>query len=62
MSRQEQAQWIAAAYRIANRKSWIKGVGWYKLLDEARDNGMTTGLLDAAGNAKPAYFAYRRAR
>jgi hypothetical protein len=62
VSREEQAKWIRAAYRIADRKSWIKGVGWYKLLDEPDSNGMTTGLLDANGLAKPAYYAYKRAR
>ena len=62
VSREEQAKWLAAAYRIAHRNRWIKGVGWYKLLDENRENGMTSGLLDPVGNPKPAYFAYRRAR
>jgi hypothetical protein len=63
VSRKAQARWITAAYRIARRHSYIAGLGWYSLLDEADPReGLTGGLLDATGAPKPAFDAYRRAR
>lgn len=62
VSRSQQASWLTAAYRIGQRKPWIAGVGWYTLLDDPGPDGLTAGLLDAEGNAKAAYFAYRRLR
>jgi hypothetical protein len=62
VSRRRQARWLTAAYRIANRTPYVAGLGWFKLLDEPFENGLTTGLLTARGNRKPAYHAYRRAR
>jgi hypothetical protein len=58
-----QARWLSAAFRIAHRQRYVAGLGWYTLLDEPSAPGsLTSGLLDAAGKPKPAYFAYRRAR
>ena len=62
VSRRAQAAWLRAAYRIAHRTPWIAGVGWYKLTDDPGERGITTGLLDTRGKAKPAYYAYKRAR
>ncbi len=62
VSRDEQARWLTASYRIAHRRRDIAGLGWYKLLDEARPNGLTTGLMTSSGERKPAYYAYKRAR
>lgn len=63
VSRQAQARWLTAAYRIAGRERYVAGLGWYSLLDEAGDprNGLTTGLLTADGTPKPALAAYQRA-
>jgi hypothetical protein len=63
VSRKAQARWVTAAYRLARRNSYVAGLGWYSLLDEAGDSdGLTGGLLDAGGTPKPAFAAYRRAR
>jgi hypothetical protein len=59
VDRPAQARWLRAAYRIADRKDWIAGLGWWKLQDEY-DPGTTCGLLDANGERKPAYGAYKR--
>lgn len=63
VSEREQARWLSAAYRIADRHRYIAGLGWYTLLDEVDpQQGLTSGLLDATGKPKPAFEAYRRAR
>ena len=63
VSREEQAQWVTAAYRIAERHRYVKLLGWFSLLDEpvAKANGLTTGLMTYEGQRKPAFHAYRRA-
>jgi hypothetical protein len=63
-SREGQASYLAAAYDIARRSSFIAAFGWAGLLDDpATDpNGVTTGLMTWEGERKPAYYAYRRAR
>jgi hypothetical protein len=62
VSRRQQARWLTAAYRIARTERYVAALGWYSLLDEPDPmNGITTGLLDAAGLPKPAFDAYRRA-
>ena len=63
VSRKAQARWLAAAYRLAHRDRAISGLGWYSLVDEPDTKaGLTGGLLDANGNPKPAFAAYRAAR
>jgi len=63
VSRQEQAQWLTAAYGIARRNGYVAGLGWFGLVDGAdRRRGHTTGLLTRSGKRKPAFRAYRRAR
>jgi hypothetical protein len=61
VNRRQQARWLTAAYRIANRTPYVAGLGWLTLYDEADPNGLTTGLLTKTGRRKPAYHAYRRA-
>ena len=60
VSRAEQARWLRAAYRIANRHRYISGLGWFNLQDGPGADGLTTGLLDVNGVPKPAYAAYKR--
>jgi hypothetical protein len=64
VSRRDQARYLAAAYRIARRTSFIAAFGWVGLLDDPATDpqGLTTGLMTWEGERKPAYFAYRRAR
>jgi hypothetical protein len=65
VSRERQAEWLTAAFRIADRsRSTIHTMGWYSLYDDpvSRPSGLTTGLMTAEGERKPAFFAYRRAR
>jgi len=59
---QQQAEWVAAAYRIAHQSRWIAAVGWWTLLDAppARDS-LTNGLMTSTAQPKPAYEAYKRA-
>lgn len=63
VSAKEQARWVTAAYREANRAGYVLGVGWLGLLDEPRaPYNRTTGLLRFEGGKKPAYFAYKRVK
>jgi hypothetical protein len=62
LSRAEQARWLTAAFRIAHAHRYVAGLGWYSLLDEIdRPGSLTTGLMTAAAQPKPAYRAYKRA-
>lgn len=63
VSRRAQARWLSAAYRIAHRESYVTGLGWFELLDEADDGhaSLTGGIMDDHGRRKPAWYAYRRA-
>ena len=61
-SRQEQATWLAAAFRIANRVRAVAGIGWLSLLDQEPAPGSANwGLMTYDGRRKPAFEAYRRA-
>ena len=64
VSRAMQARYLSAAFRIARRQPYIAGIGWIGLLDDPLTvpRGLTTGLMTYAGERKPAYHAYRRAR
>ena len=62
VSRRDQAAWVTAAFRLANRQSSIAGLGWLALLDEApRSDHLERnwGLLTYRAVPKPAYSAYR---
>ena len=64
VSRNEQAKWLTAAFRIANHTPGISGLGWFNLYDEpaSTPDGLTTGLMTYEGQRKPAFYAYERAR
>ena len=63
VSKAAQGRWIRAAFREANKTSYIAGVGWLGLLDEPlAPFNRTTGLLTFGLHKKPAYFAYQRAK
>lgn len=62
LSRKEQANWLAAAYRIANRLHSVAGLGWLSLLDQAPAPGSANfGLMTHDGRRKPAFNAFKRA-
>ena len=62
VSRRGQAQWLRAAFRIANSLPPVAGLGWVALQDEPESNLSTTwGLITAKGTRKPAFSAYRTA-
>jgi hypothetical protein len=63
VSRRQQARWLAAAYRIANRLPRVAGLGWIGLLDQPPGAGSSHwGLMTFDGRPKPALDAYRKAR
>ena len=59
--RQGQAQRLKAAFTIARNTPYVAGMGWFTLLDElpGEDEHAGWGLLDAEGNPKPSYYAYK---
>jgi len=62
VSREKQAEWVSAAYRIAHRTPYIAGLGWWTLLDAPETaNSLTNGLMTQLGQPKPAFEAYKRA-
>lgn len=63
VSRREQARRIAAAYRIARRLPYVAGLGWFTLSDQTdQEGGARWGLLEADGEPKPAFWAYKKVR
>ena len=64
VSRRQQAIWLSAAYRIAQRSPFVAGLGWFSLLDEPPtvSRPAAWGLMTHDGRPKPAFHAYRRAR
>ena len=36
VSRQAQAKWLTAAFRLANSVNYVAGMGWFNLVDQAR--------------------------
>ncbi len=62
VSRAGQAQWLSAAYRIADALPSIAGLGWLSLVDDPEGPGSANwGLLTSLGARKPSYEAFRRA-
>jgi hypothetical protein len=62
LSREEQARWLAAAYRIADRLPAVAGLGWLGLFDQPPAPGSSNwGLLTYDGTRKPAFGAFKRA-
>jgi hypothetical protein len=63
VSRETQADWLAAALRITRRWPRIYTFGWLSLYDDPpRPTGdeVNRGLIDLQGQRKPAYDAYKR--
>ncbi|MDQ4048606.1 MAG: hypothetical protein M3131_04375 [Actinomycetota bacterium] len=62
VSRQGQARWLSASYRIADALPSIAGLGWLSLADEPdRPGSANWGLLTSTGARKPSYEAFRLA-
>jgi hypothetical protein len=62
-SERQQASWLAAAYRIANRLPAVAGLGWLSLVDQAPALGSANwGLIKYDGVRKPAFRAFKRAQ
>ncbi len=61
VSRDEQARWVTSAYELADAAPYVRGLGWYELLDRptSEAGGLTEGLLAADGSPKPAFSAYQ---
>jgi hypothetical protein len=55
-----QAEYLAAAVRIARRHPRIDMLIWFLLRDEVRFRGWQSGLLTAQGEEKPAFGVFRR--
>jgi polysaccharide biosynthesis protein PslG len=64
VSRPEQAKWITAAFSLVNSYRFVKGLGWFDLLDQAPPgpSALTNGLMTWNAQPKPAFYAYERAR
>jgi hypothetical protein len=67
VSRRTQANWLAAALRIAREWPRIYALGWFSLYDQppngpggAPGDETNWGLLDWVGEPKPAYYVYKR--
>lgn len=61
VSRKAQAQRLSAAFTIARHTPYVAGMGWFTLLDELPGEGEHAGwgLMDAQGDPKPSFFAYK---
>ena len=59
VSRQEQANWVSAAYSMADKIPYVQGLGWYRLDDQPAGNDSAAwGLMTYAGERKPSFYAY----
>ena len=59
VSRQEQANWVSAAYAMADKIRYVQGLGWYRLDDQpAGSDSAAWGLMTYEGERKPSFFAY----
>jgi hypothetical protein len=62
VSHEGQGEWIAAAFREANKHPYIADIGWLGLLDEPlAPYNRTTGLLTYELKRKPSWYAFKRA-
>jgi hypothetical protein len=64
VSRKAQANWLTAAFKLVNSVHYVAGLGWFTLLDDPTSvkGGLTNGLMTYKLEAKPAFYAYQRAR
>ena len=56
VSRPEQAEWLTAAFRLADSVNYVAGMGWFNLVDQAalpHRRNLTTGLLTYRLKPKP---------
>ena len=63
VSRRVQAQWLTKALAIVRRSPRILTLGWLSLYDDPprrHHDEVNRGLIDDAGNLKPAFRAYAR--
>jgi hypothetical protein len=58
-----QAQWVTAAFKVADALPYVAALGWYELLDDPPSSAthLTEGLLTDNGIPKPAFYAYAAA-
>jgi hypothetical protein len=63
VSRKAQANWLTAAFRLANSVSYVAGIGWFNLVDDppSPPRGLTNGLMTWKLDPKPAFAAYAHA-
>jgi hypothetical protein len=60
VSREQQARYVTAAYRLARRLKYVDALGWFSLYDAPEGPlSPTWGLLTYNGLQKPAYSAYK---
>ena len=61
VSRSEQVRYLNAAFALARGLPYVQGMGWYQLIDypPPNSNNPTWGLLEADGDPKPVYNAYK---
>jgi hypothetical protein len=65
VTRKQQANWVAAAFRLVNSVSYVAGLGWFTLLDQPplpHNQNLTNGLMTYTLQPKPAFYAYQHAR
>jgi hypothetical protein len=62
VSERQQARWVKAAYRLARKAKYVRGLGWFRLDDQPPGpNSANWGLETADGRRKPAFAAYAAA-
>jgi hypothetical protein len=66
VTREVQARWTRAAFRIAREWGRIYALGWVSLRDHPKTNSRfgpsQTGLIDLEGDKKPSYYVFKRGR
>jgi hypothetical protein len=61
VSRREQAKRLRAAFALARKLRYVKGMGWYQLIDyPPAPNNPTWGLMEYDGSRKPVFGAFKR--
>jgi hypothetical protein len=61
VSRARQVDYLKAAFALARSLPYVKGMGWYQLIDypPTPSNNPTWGLLEYDGDPKPVFDAYK---